>query len=77
MTTVTLPQAITLEKQPQITETINSVTVRRMVHGGGLSLLVVTDELGTLDLPLTQEQYGSLSTMLQSILIAHLASQAL
>lgn len=78
MTIVPLPGELTLEKQQQITETVTVVTVRRMIYTGDQqTLLVITDELGTLTVPLTQQQYTALSASLQAILVAYLQSQAI
>ena len=77
MTIVALPEELLLEKQPQIAETVNAVNVRRMVYSGEQTLLVVTDELGTITVPLTPQEYASLSASMQAIFIAYLQTQAL
>lgn len=77
MPIVILPSEITIEKRAQETATLDTVTVRRMVYSGQQTLLVVTDELDTIEVPLTQQQYEGLSATLQAIFAAHLMSLAL
>jgi hypothetical protein len=48
-----------------------------MVYTGNQSsIIIVTDELGTLTVPLTEQQYDGISATLQAILVAHLLAIA-
>lgn len=73
MTIVALPSELTIVTKPETTATVDAVNVRRMVYTGNQSsIIIVTDELGTLTVPLTEQQYNGISATLQSILVAHL-----
>lgn len=76
MTLVALPVQLTIETQAQLTETVTAVNVRRMIYSGDQTMLVVTDELGTLTVPLSPAEYAALSASMQAILVAYLATQA-
>lgn len=72
-TSIQLPQETTIITQPQVTAAVTEITVQRMVYTGNQSsIIIVTDELGTLTVPLTEQQYNGISATLQSILVAHL-----
>ena len=72
-TYIQLPQDTTIITQPQVTASVTEITVQRMVYTGNQSsIIIVTDELGTLTVPLTEQQYNGISATLQSILVAHL-----
>ena len=77
MTLVALPVQLTIETQAQLTETVTAVNVQRMIYSGDQTLLVVTDELGTLTVPLSPAEYAALSASMQAIFVAYLATQAL
>ena len=76
MTLVALPVQLTIETQAQLTETVTAVNVRRMIYSGDQTMLVVTDELGTLTVPLSPAEYAALSASMQAIFVAYLATQA-
>ncbi len=77
MTLVALPVQLTIETHPQLTETVTAVNVQRMVYTGNQSsIIIVTDELGTITVPLTEQQYDGISATLQAILVAHLLAIA-
>lgn len=77
MTLVALPVQLTIETQPQVTASVTEITVQRMVYTGNQSsIIIVTDELGTLTVPLTEQQYDGISATLQAILVAHLLAIA-
>ncbi len=72
-TSIQLPQETTIITQPQVTASVTEITVQRMVYTGNQSsIIIVTDELGTLTVPLTEQQYDGISATLQAILVAHL-----
>ena len=72
-TSIQLPQETTIITQPQVPASVTEITVQRMVYTGNQSsIIIVTDELGTLTVPLTEQQYNGISATLQSILVAHL-----
>lgn len=77
MTLVALPVQLTIETQAQLTETVTAVNIRRMIYSGDQTMLVVTDELGTLTVPLSPAEYAALSASMQAIFIAYLEAQAL
>lgn len=77
MTLVALPVQLTIETQAQLTETVTAVNVRRMIYSGDQTMLVVTDELGTLTVPLSPAEYAALSASMQAIFVAYLATQAI
>lgn len=76
MTLVALPVQLTIETQAQLTETVTAVNIRRMIYSGDQTMLVVTDELGTLTVPLSPAEYAALSASMQAIFVAYLATQA-
>ena len=77
MTIVALPSELTIVTKPETTATVDAVNVRRMVYSGDQTMLVVTDELGTLTVPLSPAEYVALSASMQAIFIAYLEAQAL
>lgn len=76
MTIVALPSELTLVTRPEVTSTVTEVNVRRMIYSGDQTMLVVTDELGTLTVPLSPAEYAALSASMQAIFVAYLATQA-
>ena len=77
MTIVALPSELTIVTKPETTATVDTVNVRRMVYSGDQTMLVVTDELGALTVPLSPAEYAALSASMQAIFIAYLEAQAL
>lgn len=77
MTIVALPSELTLVTRPEVTSTVTEVNVRRMVYSGDQTMLVVTDELDALTVPLSPAEYTALSASMQAIFIAYLEAQAL
>lgn len=77
MTIVALPSELTLVTRPEVTSTVTEVNVRRMIYSGDQTMLVVTDELGALTVPLSPAEYAALSASMQAIFIAYLEAQAL
>lgn len=76
-TSIQLPQETTIITHPQVTASVTEITVQRMVYTGNQSsIIIVTDELGTLTVPLTEQQYNGISATLQAILVAHLLAIA-
>ena len=74
-TSIQLPQETTIVTQPQVSVAITSVTVQRMIYTGDQqSVIIVTNEIGTLTVPLTEQQYDNISAALQAVLIAHLVA---
>lgn len=72
-TSIQLPQETTIITQPEVSKTITEITVQRMIYTGNQqNIIIVTDELGTITVPLTEQQYDGISATLQSILVAHL-----
>ena len=77
MTIVALPSELTIVTKPETTATVDAVNVRRMIYSGDQTMLVVTDELGALTVPLSPAEYAALSASMQAIFIAYLEAQAL
>ncbi len=76
-TSIQLPQNTTIVTHPEVSKTITEITVQRMVYTGNQSsIIIVTNELGTLTVPLTEQQYDGISATLQAILVAHLLAIA-
>lgn len=73
---IPLPSETTIVTQPEVSATVTEITVRRMIYSDQQSIQVVTDELETFTVPLTEEQYDGLSDVLQAILVAYLTSIA-